>query len=76
MNCMDLMILCLIVPTASVCAQQLPSPAPLPESTLEISFVDPDQIPTSTFTDPVMREAEANYQLYGGPMSSERIRLK
>jgi len=29
-----------------------------------LEWVDPAELPTSTFTDPVMREAEANYQFY------------
>lgn len=38
---------------------------PTTEATpLDISFVDPADVPTSTFTDPALREGESNYQLY------------
>lgn len=37
-----------------------PGPTPTP---MNITLVDPDDLPTSTFTDPAMRGAEQNYQL-------------
>lgn len=38
---------------------------PTPEATpIEFSLIDPANVPTSTFTDPALREGEANFQLY------------
>jgi mono/diheme cytochrome c family protein len=50
---------------AAGCASTPAAPATTPPPTLPpIAFVSPDQLPTSTFTDPVMQAAERNYQLY------------
>lgn len=52
-------LLALAVLVGLAACSTTPTPTPI-----NISLVDPGDLPTSTFTDPAMRTAEANYQIY------------
>lgn len=55
---MKALLLLLLMLGVSACASG-PTPTPI-----NFTLVDPDDLPTSTFTDPAMRGAEQNYQLF------------
>ena len=72
-----------------------PAPTPTPQPTpdlppVTLEFVGPEALPTSVFTDPVLRQAEMDYQVYcahchgyqgegqlvGAPAETERLGMK
>lgn len=54
---------CLVTLAAACAANAPPTATPVPTS-VEITLVDPEAIPTSTIQDPVLRAGEADYQKY------------